>query len=192
MTAKRVLATASEGHLNGGTPNPREGILKVDLRGPHLRRRKVCIGPTRLPPLPTFSAPLPSSSVPLRLAKSPHLAGRCTCEAHACLPFSPFESRGPACRLDQKGSVLQLDEVLTSLSRTHLSFVRPVDRRGSPLLLSGHSSTTPDLIPSKTLLAAAISLARLVTFSHAVRFRCPRFCTVNKNEHKPVSGGFPY
>lgn len=108
ITGKQVLATAFEGHLNGRTPNPREGLLGGPMAGsnPYLRRRKVCIGPTRLPPpLPPFQ-PSPSSSAPprCRLAKSPHLTGRCTCEAHACLPFSPFESRRrPACRLDQKG-----------------------------------------------------------------------------------------
>lgn len=75
--------------------------------------------------------------------------------------------------LGSKRTVLQLDEVLTSLSRTHLSFVRPVDRRGSPLFLSGHSSTTPDLTPPGTPLAAAISLAMLATFSHGAHDFAP-------------------
>jgi len=161
MTEKRVLATVSKRHLNSGTPNLREGLVKMDPRGPHLRRRKVCIGPTRL--APSFShchlllLPL------LRFAKSPHLVGRCTCEAHACLPFSPFKFRGPACRSDQKdcltirrGSNIALEDTLVLCSTG----------RGSLLLLSGHFSTTPDLTPFGTPFAAAISFARPATFSH--------------------------
>jgi len=47
MAEKRVLATASEGHLNGGMPNPRKGSSRWTHEALSLQRRQVCIGPTR-------------------------------------------------------------------------------------------------------------------------------------------------
>lgn len=128
MTAKRVLATASEGHLNGGTPNPGEG-LEVDLRGPHLRRRKVCIGPTRL------SLPPPSSSLfshyhllllPLFftvLRNPPTSPADVRARRTRACPFLPLNPVGPRvvrikkdCLTIRRGSNIALEDALVLCS----------------------------------------------------------------------------
>lgn len=81
---------------------------------------------SRRAPPPSARSSLPPSD--RRLAKFPHLAGRCTRGTRVLALFSLSYPCGPACRADQKRTVSQLDEVLTSFSRAHLSFVQQNDR----------------------------------------------------------------
>lgn len=132
MPRKRVLATTSDGHLNGGTRRTRE---KDSSRWTHEvlhhhRRGEVCIGPMKLA---LFSATatflLLLSPFRRRLAKFPHLAGRCTRKGHACaLPPSslsvPWAPRVTPIKKDcltiRRGSNIALEGALVLCSAGRL------------------------------------------------------------------------
>lgn len=103
-----------------------------------------------------------------------------------CLPLPPFQSRGSRVSLRSKRTVLQLDEVLTSLSRAHLSFVRPVDWERKPGSYFPDASQRLPIFPPPPpprLRDFAREAGHVFTW-------CPRFCIVNRNDRKLMSGEF--
>jgi len=129
MAEKRVLATASEGYLNGRMPNPRKGSSRWTHEALLLQRRQVCIEPTRqaLLSAAVFSSSF-CSPFDIVLRNPPTSPADVRARHTRACPFFPLNLVGPRvvrikkdCLTIRRGSNIALEGALVLCPRPALT-----------------------------------------------------------------------